>query len=185
MPITQERIRLDNLKVSDAAGGTTPCFSATVLFDGTPIGEAFTRGRGEAIDLSPFDHVQAKLAEAEAYARRLPPFVIRRRDPRGVSSETAIAMSLDFLIELLSAEADPDRTLRAVFHRDIGDKALFVRDGALRYLKGIQLKAFPDVSAVFARIREHFGNAVVILNELPAEDAFAVWQRYTSDREAD
>src|SRR3546814_10803069 len=42
----QDRITLKNLKVADFASEETMCFSATVVFDGTPLAEARTDGHG-------------------------------------------------------------------------------------------------------------------------------------------
>ena len=41
----QDRITLKNLKVADFASEETMCFSATVVFDGTPIAEARNDGQ--------------------------------------------------------------------------------------------------------------------------------------------
>jgi hypothetical protein len=42
----QDRITLKNLKVADFASEETLCFTATVVFDGTPIAEARNDGHG-------------------------------------------------------------------------------------------------------------------------------------------
>ncbi|RQR79199.1 hypothetical protein DIE11_17560 [Burkholderia sp. Bp9012] len=181
MPVTQERIRLKNLKVADFASEETLCFSATVLFDGKPIAEARNEGFGGPTHLRPLTGAQAALAEAEAYASTLPPYTFNRPGSTGPSSDDALDMSLDFLVDLLAEELHAGRKLRAAFNRDIGNKALFVRDGTLKYLKGVKLKAYPNQSVVFARIREKFGGTIVILNELPTEEAFAVWKQFMAD----
>lgn len=42
----QDRITLKNLKVADFASEETLCFTATIVFDGTPIAEARNDGHG-------------------------------------------------------------------------------------------------------------------------------------------
>src|SRR3546814_5318593 len=69
----QDRITLKTLKVADFASEETMCFSATVVFDGTPIAEARNDGHGGSTFLRALSGKAALLAQAEAFAKGLPP----------------------------------------------------------------------------------------------------------------
>ncbi|CDF84881.1 Conserved hypothetical protein [Pseudomonas knackmussii B13] len=69
----QDRITLKNLKVADFASEETMCFSATVVFDGTPIAEARNDGHGGSTFVHALNGKAALLAQAEAFAKGLPP----------------------------------------------------------------------------------------------------------------
>ena len=97
----QDRITLKNLKVADFASEETLCFTATVVFDGTPI-----------------------------------------------------------------AEARNDGTVTSV------------SDGIVKFLKGIKLKAIADRKAYFASLRARQAQPIVILAELPPDEAFALWKQH-------
>src|SRR3546814_16231844 len=59
---------LKNLKVADFASEETMCFSATVVFDGTPIAEARNDGHGGSTSLRALNGKAALLAQAEPFA---------------------------------------------------------------------------------------------------------------------
>lgn len=65
----QDRIMLKNLKVADFASEETLCFTATVVFDGTPIAEARNDGHGGSTFIRALEGRAALLAQAEAFAR--------------------------------------------------------------------------------------------------------------------
>src|SRR3546814_16233705 len=69
----QDRITLKTLKVADFASEETMCFSATVVFDGTPIAEARNDGHGGSTFLRALSGKAALLAPAEDFATGLPP----------------------------------------------------------------------------------------------------------------
>src|SRR3546814_8836954 len=68
----QDRITLKTLKVADFASEETLCFSATVVFDGTPIAEARNDGHGGSTFLRALSGKAALLAQAETFAQGLP-----------------------------------------------------------------------------------------------------------------
>ena len=68
--------------------------------------------------------------------------------------------------------------VRAAFERDLGNKVLFIKDGRLLFLKGIKLKAIADRAAYFAKLRSRQDQPIVILAELPANEAFAIWKQH-------
>ena len=68
--------------------------------------------------------------------------------------------------------------VRAAFERDLGNKVLFIKDGKLKFLKGIKLKAIADRAGYFAALRARQETPIVILAELPPDEAFALWKQH-------
>lgn len=172
----QNRITLKNLKVADFASEETLCFTATIVFDDTPIAEARNDGHGGSTFLRALNGKAALLAQAEAFAKGLPPTPLdlgqEGEDPHYID------MTLDFLVDELADAMHAERKVRAAFNRDIGNKVLFIKDGRLLFLKGIKLKAIADRAAYFAKLRSRQDQPIVILAELPADEAFAIWKQH-------
>ncbi len=103
------------------------CFSATVVFDGTPIAEARNDGHGGSTFLRALSGKVALLAQAEAFAKGLPPAPLHLgqegEDPHYID------MTLDFLVDELADAMHAERKVRAAFNRDIANKVLFIKDG--------------------------------------------------------
>jgi hypothetical protein len=173
--IDQNRVSLRNLAVADFASEETLCFSTTVLLDGQPIAEAKNDGHGGCTFIRALKGAHAKLAEAEAFAKSLPPVEIPHDDP---SRNFTIDVTLDYLVDLLASQIHSDRKVRAAFKRDIANKVLYVKDDELLYLKGVRLKAVNDRSALFAQLRAKHGADLIILAELPPDEGFDLWRRY-------
>ena len=89
-----------------------------------------------------------------------------------------IEMTLDFLVDELADAMHAERKVRAAFNRDIGNKVLFIKEGKLLFIKGIKLKAIADRKAYFASLRARQAQPIVILAELPPEQAFDLWQQH-------
>lgn len=176
--IKQDRIALKNLKVAEFASEETLCFTATVLFDGVAIAEARNDGHGGSTFLHALQGKRDVLVEAEGFAKALPP----ARLDGGMSGEDVdpliVDVTLDFLVDQLADAMHGERKLRTAFSRDIGNKVLFIRDGKLLFLKGIKLKAIADRPAYFAALRARQTQAIVILAELPPDEAYAVWKQH-------
>ncbi|MCG8277418.1 hypothetical protein [Stenotrophomonas sp. NLF4-10] len=172
----QDRITLKNLKVADFASEETLCFSATVVFDGTPIAEARNDGHGGSTFIRALDGKAALLAQAEAFAKDLPPAPL----DLGHEDEAPhlIDITLDFLVDELADAMHAERKVRAAFNRDIGSKVLFVKDGKLLFIKGIKLKAIADRKAYFASLRARQTQPIIILAELAPDEAFALWKQH-------
>lgn len=172
----QNRITLKNLKVADFASEETLCFTATIVFDDTPIAEARNDGHGGSTFLRALNGKAALLAQAEAFAKGLPPTPLdlgqEGEDPHYID------MTLDFLVDELADAMHAERKVRAAFNRDIGNKVLFIKDGRLLFLKGIKLKAIAERAAYFAKLRSRQDQPIVILAELPANEAFAIWKQH-------
>ena len=172
----QNRITLKNLKVADFASEETLCFTATIVFDDTPIAEARNDGHGGSTFLRALNGKAALLAQAEAFAKGLPPTPLdlgqEGEDPHYID------MTLDFLVDELADAMHAERKVRAAFNRDIGNKVLFIKDGRLLFLKGIKLKAIAERAAYFAKLRSRQDQPIVILAELPADEAFAIWKQH-------
>jgi hypothetical protein len=173
----QDRITLKNLKVADFASEETLCFTATVVFDGTPIAEARNDGHGGSTFLRALEGQAASLTQAEAFATSLPPASLEREGEKPY----LIDITLDFLVDQLADAMHAERKLRTAFNRDIGNKVLFIKDGKLLFLKGIKLKAIADRNAYFAALRARQAQPIVILAELPPEQAFDLWKQHVLD----
>lgn len=172
----QDRITLKNLKVADFASEETLCFTATVVFDGTPIAEAHNEGHGGSTFVRARQGQAALLAQAEEFAKGLPPAPLDLE--REGQEPLLIDITLDFLVDQLADAMHAERKLRTAFNRDIGNKVLFVKDGKLVFIKGVKLKAIADRAAYFAKLRSRQAQPIVILAELPPDEAFALWKRY-------
>lgn len=178
MTIHQQRVSLKNLKVADFASEETLCFTATVLFDGEPVADADNDGHGGSTVVRVRDGKQSKLAEAEQFAASLSPEVIRYDDPRDSSHNFTVQITLDYLVDELANTMHADKKIRAAFNRDIGNKVLFVKDGKLLFLKGIKLKAIADRKAYFTSLHARQTQPIVVLAELPPEQAFDLWKQH-------
>ncbi|WP_212667657.1 hypothetical protein [Pseudomonas aeruginosa] len=75
----QDRITLNNFKVAEFASEETLCFTAIVEFDGIPIAEARNDGHGGSTFVRALQGQAALLAQAEEFARSLPPGLARHR----------------------------------------------------------------------------------------------------------
>ncbi|MFP9230717.1 hypothetical protein [Pectobacterium cacticida] len=178
----QDRITLKNLKVADFASEETLCFTATVVFDGTPVAEARNDGHGASTSLYSLNGKAALLAQAEAFAKSLPPAPI---DLGQKGEDTRfIDITLDFLVDELANAMHAERKLRIAFNRDLANKVLFVKDGKLLFIKGIKLKAIGDRADYFAKLRARQDKPIVILAELPADKAFELWKQHVLGDEA-
>ena len=179
----QNRITLKNLKVADFASEETLCFTATIVFDGIPIAEARNDGHGGSTFLRALNGKAALLAQAEAFAKGLPPTPLdlgqEGEDPHYID------MTLDFLVDELADAMHAERKVRAAFNRDIGNKVLFIKDGKLLFIKGIKLKAIADRAAYFAKLRSRQAQPIVILAELPPEQAFDLWKQHVQGDKPD
>lgn len=172
----QDRITLKNLKVADFASEETLCFTATVVFDGTPIAEASNDGHGGSTFVRAREGQAALLAQAEDFAKSLPPASLDLE--REGEEPLLIDITLDFLVDQLADAMHAERKLRTAFNRDIGNKVLFIKDGKLLFLKGIKLKAIADRAAYFDSLRKRQVQPIVILAELPPDDAFTLWKQH-------
>ena len=175
---TQGRVTLKHLKVADFASEETLCFNATVLFDGVAIAEARNDGHGGSTFIRALGGQAARLAEAEAFASSLPPDTLEG----GISGEDddplVIDITLDYLVDHLAEAQHAERKLRTAYARDIANKVLFIKNGKLLFLKGIKLKAIADRAGYFAALRARQETPIVILAELPPDEAFALWKQH-------
>lgn len=179
--LNQTRVTLKSLKVADFASEETLCFTATVLFDGQAVAYAKNDGRGGATFVWPRvagGSAREHLRQALAYAESLPPEMTEYPDPNDSTRRLTIDITLDYLIDHLAETMHAERKLRSAFQRDIGNKVLFVKGGKLLFVKGAKLKAIADKPAYFASLRARQDKPIVILAELPADEAFALWKQH-------
>jgi hypothetical protein len=176
--IQQTRIALASLKVAEFASEETLCFKAVVLFDGEPIADAENDGHGGYTFLRARKGSQEKLAEAEAFAKTLPPLVTNHDHPGETSRKVEIDITLALLVDELAEEMHHERGIRAKFRRDITRKVLYIREDRLVYLQNTDLRSIQDPDAFFALLRGKHGADTVILNTLPTEEAYALWRKH-------
>ncbi|MBJ7223604.1 MULTISPECIES: hypothetical protein [unclassified Brenneria] len=176
--IKQDRIALKNLKAADFASEETLCFTATVLFDGIAIAEARNDGQGGMTFVHAHKGKAVKLAEAEQFARSLPPDTLECGTSGEDDEPIVINVTLDYLVDQLAEAMHADRKLRTAYARSINNKVLFVKNGKLLFLKGTKLKAIADQPAFFAALRTRQKEPIVILAELPPDEAFALWKQH-------
>jgi hypothetical protein len=176
-PIQQTRITLTKLKVSDFASQETLCFVATVLLDGKPIAEARNDGHGGITHLYAMDGARKRLAQAEAFAKSLPPQVTDIDDPDRPGQKITFDVTLDYLVDHIAGEMHVEKKLLCAFNRDFTQRVCWIRDGALWNLKRTKLNAIRNRARVFAKLRKQHGAHIVILAELPRDEAFALWKQ--------
>lgn len=174
--LDQQRVTLKNLKVADFASEETLCFTATVLFDGEAIADARNDGHGGATFVFPRQGKRDRLAEAEDFAKSLPPEVTEFDDPQDSSRRFEIDITLDYLVDSLAGSMHAEKKIRAAFNRDISNKVMFIKGDKLLFLKGVKLRAIPDRKAYFAALHARQKEPIIILAELPPEEAFALWK---------
>lgn len=176
--IKQNRIALKSLKVAEFASEETLCFTATVLLDGKPVATASNDGHGGSTRLLPLEGQRDRFVEAETFAASLPPDVTEYDDPNDSTRRFTIPITLDYLVDGLANHEHAEKKLHAAYSRDINNKVLFIKDGKLLFLKGIKLKAIANRAAYFATLRERQKQPIVILAELPPDEAFALWKQH-------
>lgn len=178
MTIDQKRISIKNLKVAEFANEETLCFTATVLFDGEPVATASNDGHGGSTRLLALQGQRDRFAEAEAFAASLPPDVTEYEDPHDSSGRLTIAITLDYLVDGLAADEHAEKKMRAAFKRQMNSKLLFVKNGKLVFLKGVNPQTILDRPAYFAKLRARQTVPIVILAELPPAEALEVFRRH-------
>ena len=170
---TQTRITLKKLKVAEFASEETLCFSAQVLFDGNKVALARNDGRGGCTFIDPMPGTGPALAEAERYAKTLPPVTSSYSTGKGQKTFT-IKVDLEYVVDHLAN----DMHLRAAFQRDFRNKVMFVKEGKLLYLQGVRLRNVADRTRLFADVRKREG-AELVLSELGEEEAFRLWKKHS------
>ncbi|WYX24934.1 hypothetical protein WJ969_02695 [Achromobacter xylosoxidans] len=176
----QTRITLRNLKVADFASEETLCFTATVVFDSESIAHADNSGRGGMTSLFPLEGKHTRLLEASEYASSLPADTLGPAD--GLKDPLTVGITLDYLVDTLAETMHNDRKDRSAFNRHMAGKLLFVKDGKLKYAK-VKPKSIANLQSFFTKLRDKQGHSIVILVELPREEAFALWKRYMAGDE--
>lgn len=165
----QTRITLRNFKHAAFASEETQCFEATVLFDGAPICRAQNDGHGGGTYWHPVKGAEAKLAEAEAFAKSLPDVVTEFKEPDG--RFFSYPSNLEHVIDQLVGAILNERYARRLFANAM-KRPVFIRGGQLYSIKlqrGVKLG--PDV---WARVKAA-NPGVAWINEMPPEEGFKAW----------
>lgn len=178
--IKQDRITLKNLKVAEFASEETLCFTATVVFDGVAIGEARNEGHGGMTFIHAIGNKRTLLSAAEKFAESLPPKLCPNL-PLKDGKPFSIDITLDYLVDVLANALHEDRKLRTTYSRS-KNKVVFIKDNKVFSLQKIKLDSLKDRPAFFASLRETYGQSIVILAELPPDEAFALWKQHIYKR---
>ncbi|ECQ6566254.1 hypothetical protein FZU01_20755 [Salmonella enterica subsp. enterica] len=178
--IKQDRITLKNLKVAEFASEEMLCFTATVIFDGVAVGEASNDGHGGMTFIHAIGDKQAQLSEAEKFAKNLPPQVCPDLPPID-GKPFSIDITLDYLVDVLADALHEDRKLRTTYSRS-KNKVVFIKDNKVFSLQKVKLDSLKDRPAFFASLRETYGSSIVILAELPPDEAFTLWKQHTYEK---
>jgi hypothetical protein len=180
---TQQRISIKNLKVAESASDETLCFNATVLLDNEPIAHASNEGRGGTTYLRPLQApgTRERLSEAEEFAKSLPAITTNLPDPNDTSRKMCIHITLDYLVDHLAEQQHIDKKVTEMFNRDMKSKLLFFKGDQLLFIKGVQPDTIADKPTYFAKLRAMHGSDIVILDELPREEAFQRWKNQPID----
>ncbi|ECD9611705.1 hypothetical protein FNZ18_20395 [Salmonella enterica subsp. salamae] len=178
--IKQDRITLRNLKVAEFACDDTLCFTATIVFDGVAIAEASNDGRGSMTFIHAPKNKQALLSEAERFAESLPPQVCPDLPPTD-GKPFSIDITLDYLVDVLADTLHKDSKLRTTYSRN-KNKVVFIKDNKVFSLPKVKLDSLKNRTTFFASLRETYGQSIVILAELPPDDAFALWKQHIYEK---
>lgn len=168
----QTRIVLKNLKTFEYGSEETLCYTATVHFDDQAVAHASNEGHGGMTVLRPIiglgKNTREPLKAAEAFAATL-------TDP---SNDGNTPIALDHLVDCIACAMHEDKRLRNRFNRDIRNKVLFIKNEKVVFLRNTNLRDIKDRPAYFARLRREQKADIIILDELPREEAFILWKRY-------
>ncbi len=178
MTINQNRITLKKLKVAEFASEETLCFNAVVYFDGVCIAEASNDGWGGQTALRPLNDMGVKLHEAMDFAKSIPPIEAGFNDPNNPDQKAYLDVTLDFLVEIIANDMHNEKRNRSAFKRDLTNKVIFILEGKLLYLKGVNIKKIADKTEYFKALHSKYSKKIIILAELPTEEAFALWKQH-------
>lgn len=157
------KLALTKFKFHPSFSEETNAYEATVTIDGVPVFTASNRGTGGADDyhpLPPFDVNRAKLREAEAYAKTLPPRPSTHNLP-----------DLPMNLELFIGDLVTEKIIAMDLTKAMKTKALLADGGKVYEYKK---KGVP-----VAKIIDWLKNnkpGLPILNELPFADALAIYR---------
>jgi hypothetical protein len=180
--VSQTLIALEYSYLVIELSEATPCFGATVLFEGLPIAKAANRGNGGMTDIRMLPGSEAQMEDAELFARSLPPYVIEAPDHCAVPASWKLPMSLQLLVDLLACSELLNRIYRHMFDRIFGKELCFICDTELIHVEHVKLGNLTptEIAALHAGVRARYGSHVKILSELAPEEAFAVWKASVS-----
>ncbi|ECG4949214.1 hypothetical protein ACSC89_003416 [Salmonella enterica subsp. enterica] len=174
--IKQDRITLKNLKVAEFTSDDTLCFSATIIFDGVAIAEASNDGSGGMTFIHAPKDKRAQLSEAETFAKSLPPQICPDLPPID-GKPFSIDITLDYLVDVLANALHEDRKLRTTYSRS-KNKVMFIKDNKISVVQKVKLDSLEDRPAFFASLRKSCGPSIIILAELPPDEAFTLWKQH-------
>jgi hypothetical protein len=166
------KITLKNVKYFAAMSEETNCFTADVCLDGIVSLRARNEGHGGSTHL--IEVRPGALAKLETYAATLPPVVSHIKDAKSPNG----FFTYDLDSEGLVNEALEEHLTRKKFKAAI-KYPVYVSKGECFTHKVREVPATRD--AIRASIKARYPDAV-ILNELPEEEAFALFLKHTQPK---
>lgn len=172
----QTRITIDRFKVAAFRSEETLCFEARVLFDGKPIAMASNDGHGGYTDIRALDRsADAALEEAEAFAKSLPAEVTDWPDPNDKSRALIIPQDLNHVVDDLACKAEDERRIRTKFQRDLKNRVIFVKDGAVYETKPLTPAQRPQLGLLAEKVRAKHPTATILNSLTDQARAFALY----------
>ncbi|WP_159918130.1 hypothetical protein [Pantoea sp. 18069] len=179
----QQRISIENLEVTASGSEETLCFSATVLLDNEPIACASNQGQGDLTCIYPLQGrgMGEKFSEAEEFAKSLEMDSADNRGLERVSREMGFTSALNYLVDTLVEQQCINKKVQEMFRRDMKTMLLFFKGRRLLFVKGVKPESIVDKPAYYNALRELQGREIVILDELPEDEAFQRWKNQAID----
>lgn len=162
------QITLKSLRTFPSLSRGTMCYHATVYVHGVRVGAIENRGDGGCSRLYPdegSDQAASLIREARQFARTQTWTFDGKTQPYELLE--------DYIDSIAEGDADR-RALQSRCRRLMKGRVVLVMDDSL-----LEVKAAPT-GQVFAALRERYGEAITILNELPVEKAMALYVRHAT-----
>lgn len=166
------KITLKNVKYSAAMSEETHCFTADVLLDGVLSARARNEGHGGSTDL--FEVKPGALAKLDAYAATLPPVVSNIKDAKSPNGFFTFDMDSEGLVNDALEEHLTRKKFKAALKHP-----LYVSGGEC-FTQKVR-KASATREQISTAIKAEYPDAI-ILNDLPEEEAFALFVKATQPK---
>lgn len=161
------RLELKNIKCVESRSEETYCYRATLYRDGRAVAEVSNDGRGGADRVLPCGGATwDTIREIEAYVAGFPPI-------------EAFGMHLTQTLETWCAQ-QVERTLTRRTFRRLAQKTVLFLDPARPGVRSVKHPT-RTVADLIGYVRGKFPGAT-ILNELPEEQALALFQQHAAKR---
>jgi hypothetical protein len=172
------KIEVKNVQYMAANSDETLCYSATVYIDGVKAGEASNRGCGGESEI----HPHALIDKLNAYAKTLPPSVYEYEGREPITVEQDAGSIIDELVS--------DWLVRRDFNRMMAKpKIVYIKNNSIwevNFVKGATKETVAKFLADPVKLASWKEKAKpeIVLNLLPANEAFAAFQKIVDPSKA-